>query len=115
MKLSGKYNVDGLIAKEDERYQVIDNTTLNNLILSSTSLNPGHSTSGHAHKGQEEVYLFIKGAGDMTLTYPNGDKNSFDISDGDIVLIEDGVHQKVINSGNKVLYFICVFDGKRSH
>lgn len=115
MKLSGKYNVDGLIAKEDERYQVIDNTTLNNLILSSTSLNPGHSTSGHAHKGQEEVYLFIKGTGDMTLTYPNGDKNSFNISDGDIVLIEDGVHHKVMNSGDKALYFICVFDGKRSH
>jgi hypothetical protein len=32
MKLSGKYNVDGLIAKEDERYKVIDNATLNNLI-----------------------------------------------------------------------------------
>lgn len=115
MKLSGNFGVSGILAKEDERYQVIDNATLNNLILSSTSLNPGHSTSGHSHKGQEEVYLFIEGTGDMSLTYPNGDKKNFGVSDGDIVLIEDGVHHKVMNSGDKALYFICVFDGKRSH
>ena len=52
----------GILAKEDERYQVIDNNTLNNLVLSSTNLNPGHSTSGHKHKGQEEVYIFVKGS-----------------------------------------------------
>ena len=55
MKLSGNFGVSGILAKEDERYQVIDNNTLNNLVLSSTNLNPGHSTSGHKHKGQEEA------------------------------------------------------------
>ena len=47
MKLSGNFDVSGVIAKEDERYKVIDNTTLKNLVLSSTKLNPGHSTTGH--------------------------------------------------------------------
>ena len=28
MKLSGNFDVSGAIAKEDERYKVIDNTTL---------------------------------------------------------------------------------------
>ena len=52
MKLSGNYNVGGEVAKEDERYKVVDNTALKGLVLSSTDLNPGHSTSGHKHAGQ---------------------------------------------------------------
>ena len=57
MKLAGNFGVDGAIAKEDERYKVIDNTSLNNLVVSSTDLNPGHTTTGHKHAGQEEVYM----------------------------------------------------------
>jgi len=33
---------------------------------------------------------------------------------GDVVLVEDGVHHKV-SCGPEGLYFVCVFDGKRSH
>ena len=49
MKLSGNYNVGGEVAKEDERYKVVDNTTLKGLVLSSTDLNPGHSTLSLIH------------------------------------------------------------------
>ncbi|MCH1526459.1 MAG: cupin domain-containing protein [SAR86 cluster bacterium] len=115
MKLSGNFGVSGILAKEDERYQVIDNNTLNNLVLSSTNLNPGHSTSGHKHKGQEEVYIFIKGSGEMILTSPDNSEKKFSVTTGDIVLIEDGVHHKVFNTSKEELYFVCVFDGKRSH
>ena len=31
MKLSGNYNVGGEVAKEDERYKVVDNTALKGL------------------------------------------------------------------------------------
>ena len=115
MKLSGNFGVSGILAKEDERYQVIDNNTLNNLVLSSTNLNPGHSTSGHKHKGQEEVYIFVKGSGEMILTSPDNSEKKFSVTTGDIVLIEDGVHHQVFNTGKEELYFVCVFDGKRSH
>ena len=37
------------------------------------------------------------------------------IGPGDIVLIEDGVHHKVVNDTLDSLYFVCVFDGKRNH
>ena len=87
MKLSGNFDVNGLLAKEDERYQVIDNNFLKNLVLSSTRLNPGHSTSGHKHSGQEEIYIFIKGSGEMTLVHPNKEEDTFLVSKGDIVLI----------------------------
>ena len=115
MKLSGNFDVGGLLAKEDERYQVIDNNSLQNLVLSSTNLNPGHATSGHKHSGQEEIYIFVRGSGEMTLIYPDKKENTFPVTKGDIVLIEDDVHHKVSNTSNEELYFVCVFDGKRSH
>ena len=51
-------SIEGTVAKLDERYMVKDNTFLKNLVVSSTRLNRLKSTSGHSHKGQEEVYMF---------------------------------------------------------
>ena len=102
-------NIGGSITKEDDRYTVKDNTLLNNLVVSSTDLKPMKSTSGHNHKGQEEVYFFIKGDGKMEL-----DGKEMVVKEGDTVLIEDGVFHRV-HAGPKGCYFVCVFDGKRSH
>ena len=107
---SMKYNVfdiGGKVAKEDDRYVVKDNTTLKNLVVSSTDLKPYKSTSGHKHQGQEEVYYFVKGAGTMYL-----DDVPHHVQEGDVVLIEDGVHHRV-HAGEQGVYFVCVFDGKR--
>jgi len=60
-------DVGGEVVKDDERYVVKDNNVLNNLVISSTDLKPGKSTSGHAHPGQEEVYNFVKGQGKMKV------------------------------------------------
>lgn len=103
------YEVGGNIVKKDERYIVTDNTELNNLVVSSTRLNPNCSTSGHSHAGQEEVYTFIEGHGDMEI-----DGEHFEVAPGDTVLIEDGVFHRVHSLDNE-LYFICVFDGGRKH
>ena len=67
------------------------------------------STSGHEHKGQEEVYFFVKGNGRMEL-----DGKEINVDVGDTVLIEDGVFHRV-HAGPEGCYFVCVFDGKRSH
>tara|TARA_B100000902_G_scaffold11592_2_gene14123 strand:- start:5684 stop:6010 length:327 start_codon:yes stop_codon:yes gene_type:complete len=102
-------DIGGEIAKEDERYIVKDNTTLKNLVLSSTNLKPYKSTSGHTHKGQEEVYYFVKGSGRMEL-----DDKEISFVENDVVLIEDGVFHKV-HAGPLGAYFVCVFDGRRTH
>lgn len=99
----------GEVVKEDDRYVVKDNKILNNLVVSSTQLNPNKQTSGHNHKGQEEVYFFVEGTGTMWL-----DKKEMSVKKGDVVLIEDGVFHKV-KAGNDGLYFVCVFDGRRNH
>jgi len=109
MKYSA-WDIGGSIVKEDERYEVKDNTHLNNLVVSSTKLRAHKSTTGHRHAGQEEVYIFVKGSGQMEL-----DHKIFDVCAGDTVLIEDNVFHKVHNNSDFMLEFICVFDGRRSH
>jgi len=101
-------SIEGVVVKHDERYIVKDNTLLNNLVVSSTRLNPRKSTSGHKHKGQEEVYIFIEGSGTMDL-----DDTTFNVNAGDTVLIEDGAFHRV-HAGNEEVYFVCVFDGRRT-
>lgn len=103
-------DIGGKTVKDDERYIVKDNSMLNNLVVSSTDLKPGKSTSGHKHPGQEEVYNFIKGWGLMKI-----DEDIFAVSEGDVILVEDGKFHQVINNSEKNLYFVCVFDGSRNH
>ena len=103
-------DIGGEVVKNNETYILKDNTRLNNLVVSSTLLHPLKSTRGHKHEGQEEVYYFISGTGEMEL-----DDKKFYVQGGDVVLIEDGVFHKVHNTSNTELYFVCVFDGRRNH
>lgn len=103
-------DIGGEIIKDNEVYQLKDNKLLNNLVLSSTFLRANQNTTGHKHAGQEEVYMFIKGKGEMEI-----DGTRFNVREGDCVLIEDGEFHRVYNTSHLGLYFICVFDGNRNH
>jgi len=43
------------------------------------------------------------------------DDETFDVRAGDIVLIPDGAFHRVHAARDTGIYFVCVFDGKRSH
>ena len=103
-------DIGGKVVKDDDKYIVKDNSTLNNLVVSSTDLKPGKSTSGHTYAGQEEVYHFVKGSGMMKV-----DDEVFPVKEGDVILIEDGKFHQVINNSKDNCYFVCVFDGSRNH
>jgi len=104
-------DIGGEIVKEDERYQVKDNAVLGQLNISSTSLNPGMATTGHSHKDQAEYYFFIKGHGAIEV---GGEMHK--VQRGDIIPIPDGDWHRVYNSSvDDPLYFVCVFNGVRSH
>ena len=104
-------NKDSKIVKDNDTYRLIDNTSLNNLVVSKTILHPGKHTNGHSHAGQEEVYQFVSGHGMMRV----GDEK-FEVGPNDVVLIPDGDFHKVWNeSDTEDLIFVCVFDGKRNH
>jgi len=102
----GKPNLK--VVKQDERYTVSDNTDLNAFVVSRTILYAGQQTTGHKHKGQEEVYLFTRGDGRMEL-----DEEILTVGKGDIVLVEDGQFHKVYNPTLTSLEFICIFNGTR--
>jgi quercetin dioxygenase-like cupin family protein len=100
-------DIKGEIAKQDERYTVIDNKNLKNLVLSSTKLQPNCATNGHFHVGQEEIYFFVDGSGKMEL-----DEEIIHFVAGDVVQIPNGAFHKV-SAGPLGAYFVCVFGGKR--
>tara|TARA_R100000458_G_scaffold59951_1_gene73183 strand:- start:13335 stop:13667 length:333 start_codon:yes stop_codon:yes gene_type:complete len=103
--------LDSKVVKETDTYTLIDNNSLNNLVVSKTILYPGKHTNGHKHEGQEEVYQFVSGYGTMEV---GGD--NYAVSPGDVILIPDGAFHKVYNTNKyEALIFICVFDGKRNH
>ena len=103
-------NIGGEVVKDNETYLLKDNKTLNNLVVSSTLLNPFKQTTGHNHSGQEEVYIFVSGSGYMIV-----DDDSFTVGADDVVLIPDGSFHRVYNDTAEPLYFVCIFDGKRNH
>ena len=119
MRRLHKEHIGGAIVKDNDIYKLRDNTTLKNLVLSSTLLHPGKQTTGHSHAGQEEVYIFVQGKGRMLLGSQKGDdlsiEDDFPVKEGDVVLIEDGKFHRVVNDSEEKLYFVCVFDGNRTH
>jgi len=98
------------VVKEDKRYVVKDNDSLKKLITSITVLNPKYSTTGHSHSGQEEVYIFRSGDGEMEIN-----ERRFKVNEGDIIFIQDGDFHRVHNTSQELLEFICIFDGVRSY
>jgi len=107
------HDIGGEVVKDNETYLLKDNRTLNNLVLSSTLLYRGQQTRGHRHEGQEEVYFFVQGWGEMIV----GEEDSapFPVRSGDVVLIPDGAFHRVINTGDQHMLFNCVFQGTRNH
>ena len=103
-------DIGGKVIKDNATYLLKDNAFGNNLVLSSTFLRANQQTNGHTHKGQEEVYMFIDGEGEMEI-----DQKRFDVKAGDVVCIEDGEFHKVYNTGHLGLYFVEVVDGGRNY
>lgn len=107
-------NINGTVVADTDRYKLIDNTDLKNMVLSKTILHVGQETRGHVHPGQEEVYFFVSGTGRMTISDADSCK-IFDVTTGSVIQIPDGVFHKVVNTSDIDLEFICVFDGNRNH
>ena len=74
-------DIGGEVIKDNAQYLLKDNAFGKNLILSSTFLRANQSTNGHTHSGQEEVYMFIKGEGEMQI-----DDERFSVKEGDVFL-----------------------------
>ena len=97
-------DMNGTVIRDNETYVVEDVQLLENLTVSKTVLHVGKETTGHSHKGLEEVYMFESGTGTMQLS-----NDVISVTAGDIILIKEGEFHKVYNEGNQDLVFVCVF------
>ena len=111
MRVARQWSLDGEEINNSDIYRLVDNTELNNLVVSTTTLYPGKQTRGHSHEDQEEVYIFTRGEG-----YINLDGEEFAAKEGDVFTIKAKVFHQVRNPHPEfALHFMCIFQGKRNH
>ena len=100
-----QYKEQAELIRDNETYKVYDLTTLKDLNLSLTELNPGKETGGHSHQEADEIYVFIEGNGSMEIG-----EEKIQIKGGDVVAVPGGKFHKVFNEGDKILSFWSVFE-----
>ena len=101
------------------------NDLLERVIASKTVIQPGKSTQGHKLIDSDVVYIITNGRGSMEVVeYMNTDeghgadpsygvehKDSYDLTAGDVVLVQSGDYCKVINlSEHDQLTYLRIFD-----
>jgi mannose-6-phosphate isomerase-like protein (cupin superfamily) len=99
----------GELVLSNDVYDVIDNTELESMVISSTTLKAGKCTRGHSHN-HEEVYVFLSGTGKIQV-----DDIHMIVMPGLVVPIHGCQFHKVYNDGIEPLVFIATFTGKRDH
>ena len=126
--MAKKYNnfrVGGSPQNVNEDYAVWTNDLLERVIASKTVIHPGKSTQGHKLINSDVVYVITNGRGAMEVVeYMNSDeghgsdpsygvehKDSYDLTAGDVVLVQSGDYCKVINlSEHDQLTYLRIFD-----
>ena len=85
---------------------IVRDYDMKKLKISTTELKPSKKTTGHLHKGIEEVYYCLRGQGYILL-----DGGSQLFRKGDIIIIPAGDFHQVSNfSKYRKLKFLCVMN-----
>ena len=119
------FRIGGSPQKLTDDYTVWSNDLLQRIIASKTVIQPGKSTIGHKLIDSDVVYIITNGRGTMEIVeYMNSDeghgsnpsygiehKDSYELSAGDVVLVESGDYCKVVNdSDHDQLTYLRIFD-----
>ncbi len=72
--------------------------------IARARVEPGVTTQLHRLNGIIERYVVQQGEGEMEV----GDEPETSIGPGDVVLVPAGVQQRITNTGNEDLLFLCV-------
>lgn len=63
------FDIGGEVIKDNEVYKLKDNTTLNNLVVSSTEMKPHQTTNGHKHRWTRRSLLLCQRYRNYVLRY----------------------------------------------
>ncbi|MBA2659436.1 MAG: cupin domain-containing protein [Nitrosospira sp.] len=78
-----------------------------NLTSMDVSLNKSAPNTGvsffHAHKNNEELYIFLKGTGEMMI---DGDR--FTVTEGNVVKVDPDAKRTWWNTGDEDLYYVVI-------
>ncbi len=57
----------------------------------------------HSHKNNEELYIFLKGTGEMMI-----DRDRFTVTEGSVVKVDSNAKRAWWNTGNEDLYYVVI-------
>lgn len=93
------------LIRDNDIYKVYDLTTLQDLNISLTELNPNKSTTGHSHDATDEVFIFIDGEGIIETG-----EQILNVGSGDLILVSREDFHRVHNKTEKILSFWTIFE-----
>lgn len=94
--------------RNEERYVVRD-ATAGRFTVAETTLQPGRSTRGHTHEG-DEVYVFLAGRGRM-----QAGERTVSVAAGSVVYVAPNEYHRVeAERGDFPFRFLSFFEGERS-
>lgn len=92
------------IGKENEKVFLHDLLGLTSCEISLNNVPQGFKIPfNHKHKQNEEVYIFIKGEGELTI-----DNTVLKVKDGSVVKISPDASRTLANTSDDTLQFICI-------
>jgi mannose-6-phosphate isomerase-like protein (cupin superfamily) len=75
-----------------------------NVSIARARVEPGVTTALHKLNGVEERYVIEQGKGIVEI----GERDGEEVRSGDIVQIPAGTPQRITNTGNRDLVFLCI-------
>lgn len=110
-------NIGGSLITDNGWKTVMQNRELSAMTVLSGALVAKRSTEGHLHHNNEEVYIFSEGKGELHLRYPDEGQGEIDnivkLEGGSVVLVEKSVFHRIKNTGDYMLRWVSIYNGKR--
>lgn len=78
--------------------------------LAEATLEPDQATRRHYHRVSEEIYVVVKGSGELEV---DGERRH--VRRGDAVLIPPGAWHELVNDGSSELRILCCCSPPYSH
>jgi len=106
--VSSLRSVEAFTTKDGSTIRELHHTDLQS--LAEATLEPSQVTERHYHRATEEIYVVLKGSGELEV---DGERRH--VRPGEAALIPRGAWHTIENDGNSELRFLCICVPPYSH